>query len=743
MKHTLLIFVSVLWSSFALASHIVGGEMFYDYLGNDKYRITLKIFRDCDPSVTTKFDGTGTTPALITVYSKNNTEGELHHIGDPVIKKVPPAFNNPCIMAPNNVCVEEGTYTYTLVLPPIEGGYTIVYQRCCRNKTVSNLFLPEGQGSTYYTVIPGPEVAVENSSPRFNKFPPLYICNQVPFTFDHSATDPDGDVLVYSLCSAYKGLDACCAFVNQTAPQNGGFCVSPPSACPDLAAPPPYEPVAYTGSFSGSYPIASSSSFVINPNNGLLQGTPSVSDIYAVCICVQEYRNNQLINTHFRDFQFSVIQCTVSALAAVADPTSQCIGNTIPFQNKSINNSANPTYFWDFGVLGQANDTSHVFNPTYTYQDTGTYKITLIVNPGKPCTDTLRKDVYVYPPFDISYDVPPKQCISTNQYSFAVKGGIQASAQFNWDFGPNATPSKMDGRTPLGIHFSEDIAHPVVVYGKQFACRDTFADTIRLIGKPKARINNLPLSWCDPALVGFSNGTTSELPVNYRWIFSNGTTSEEAEPTVVFSPPGIYGAILIAESYGMCKDTGIASVLNITVTPKPTAGFYLSSTEVSIFEPFIEFKSYTAESALTNTFTFGDGEYSEDVSGEHTYQHPGYYRVMQVVSNLHHCLDTAFEVVRVMPENRFWIPNAFTPNDDSRNDFFVPVTYGVTNYVFEIYNRWGEKIFFTQDPLEGWNGKHDGKDCKQDVYTWRVSFKNGATQQTEVHLGHVTLIKTP
>src|SRR3954468_20306992 len=149
------------------ATHIVGGEMLYDFLGKnaqgeDRYRVTLRIYRDC-LNGQAQFDGISTSPALLTIRA---TSGELIgvlDIGKPVVVNIPRTINSNCIQAPTDVCLEEGTYTYTIALLPRAGGYYLIYQRCCRNNTIANLIAPGDQGSTYFTKIPGPEEAAENS----------------------------------------------------------------------------------------------------------------------------------------------------------------------------------------------------------------------------------------------------------------------------------------------------------------------------------------------------------------------------------------------------------------------------------------------------------------------------------------------------------------------------------------------------------------------------------------------------
>lgn len=736
-----LFFILLLFlGSKAFAYHIVGGEMIYDFLGNNNYRITLKIYKDCSPNVTTPFDGVTdviSPAAVITVYDSQNNFIGLYDIGAPVITTVPSAFNNPCIFAPNTICVQEGVYTYTLNLPPKAGGYTVVYQRCCRNVIISNLVNPDKQGATYFTKIPGPETAVVNSSPRFSAFPPIYICAKVKFNFNHAATDPDGDQLVYSLCAPFTGLDGCCPSIGTAIPSN--LCGSPPASCPTEASPPPYSNVLFTTPFSGTYPIASSPAFSIDSVTGKLSGTPTTSDIYVVGICVKEYRNNQLINTHFRDFQFSVIPCTVTALSAVADQVKQCQGQTISFINKSVNQASNPVYHWDFGVPIISNDTSALVNPTYTYPDTGIFILSLIVNPGKQCTDTLKKPVYVFPALSVNYQRPAKQCLVSNSFQFAATGTFVSQTTFNWDFSSTATPSTSVLKNPSAISFSTSGWNQVYLRAKQFACRDSFLDSIYIIKRPIAKINGIPPVLCDPAKLNFKNGSSSELPLNYYWDFGNGKNSKSFEPEQVFSPAGKYTVSLIVETASVCADRDTSTALTITVNPTPKANFELSPLETSIFDPLINISTIPYDGGINYFYDFGDGTFTKSNVDYHVYTNYGDFVFTQYVMNSFGCRDSLSETVKILPEFRFWIPNAFSPDDNTLNDEFKPSCMGVTDYEFDIFDRWGHVIYHGTDPKSGWDGFIDGLPCPRGVYTWKIVFKNVVTRKTESRVGDVIL----
>src|SRR5690606_26643179 len=131
------------------ATHIIGGEIFYDYLGNDQYRITLKLYRDCsgiafDPSV-----------SVGVFNAANNSLYSSHSILFPGEQDVPIFVDDPCLTLPPNICIRTVSYVTTITLPPNADGYIVSHQRCCRTSIVSNLQNPGNVGLTCMTRIPG------------------------------------------------------------------------------------------------------------------------------------------------------------------------------------------------------------------------------------------------------------------------------------------------------------------------------------------------------------------------------------------------------------------------------------------------------------------------------------------------------------------------------------------------------------------------------------------------------------
>jgi gliding motility-associated-like protein len=116
---------------------------------------------------------------------------------------------------------------------------------------------------------------------------------------------------------------------------------------------------------------------------------------------------------------------------------------------------------------------------------------------------------------------------------------------------------------------------------------------------------------------------------------------------------------------------------------------------------------------------------------------------MLVVYDVNGCTDTAYNIVQSNDVVRLTVPNAFTPNGDGLNDVFTPIISNsdqVKYYRFEVYNRWGQLIFESNKPGEGWDGKYKGKLSQFGAYNWKVSYD--VPNQDSINAnGHVTLVK--
>jgi gliding motility-associated-like protein len=515
-----------LWTK---ATHIVGGELTYVCLGNNDYRITLKVYRDC-------YNGQPPydNPAILGIYDNNQNLVTTVNMAFPGSALVPPAIISPCLIPPTNVCVEEAVYEEVVNLPNIPGGYHLVYQRCCRNNTISNIDAPGNTGATYTAYIPDQSVVTCNSSPVFTNFPPVFLCADVPINFDHAAIDPDGDSLVYSLCN----------------PFDGGSTMNPSPNPPD---PPPFPFVTFTPPFSATVPLGGTLPLTINQNTGWLTGTPQLLGQFVVAVCVSEYRNGVLISTNKRDFQFNIVFCD-AAIASIPAQQVFCDGFTVDFVGSSINGT---NYFWNFGDPGTNTDTSSLALVSYTYPDSGNYTVMLVAyDPLGNCYDTAYQTFQVYPLLEPGFTPPPAQCLLGNSFDVQAGGAFTPDATFQWDFGSGASPQSSTLQNPNNISFNSVGPKVVSLTISQYGCTETYIDTLKIVPEPVADISDIN-RYCIGNAVSFGNNSVNSTA--YYWDFGvlniNTDTSTLFQPNYLFQDSGIYLITLISYSEGVCADT--------------------------------------------------------------------------------------------------------------------------------------------------------------------------------------------
>lgn len=586
-RKIVLFFLLVLSLHSVFATHIIGGEMTYTHVSGNTYNITLSVYRDdFNGNPQALFD----SPAYIALYDQNgNFVTYYEEYIDVQNNNVDPPISNPCLNQPNNVRIQKAIYTFNITVPNANMGYHVVYARCCRNGAlINNLLDPDIEGGTYTAFIP-PTSTYQNSSPLFvQDRPPIYICLNKPITFDHSATDADGDSLYYSFCSPIKGLDQ-----NGPAIDQGS---SPPSAQGFTPAfyGPPFVNVNYSAGYSGSNPFPSGSIANIDPNTGYLYVNASAYGAYVVGVCVEEYRNGVFLGRVLRDFQYIVVDCDIP----VADiPTygsvpetdlgvdvpenflgiyqKNCENYTVTFDNNSVlpngsqANASNATYYWDFGD----GTTSTAFEPTHTFPDTGAYvvkvAITITDQSGGFCSDTGYFVVYTYPvlspDFSISNTVGPCESQTVNFQEISGTATYDFTNEWSWDFGdgsPNATI-----QNPSHAYPSAGTYTVTLFVRTDKGCTKEYEEDVTIHPNPNAAFTaNAPL--CLGQMVLFTNNSNvnNGSITNYNWDFDDGNTSNLNNPSHTFLNAGNYNVMLFARSDNGCYDT---IYQNVTINPLP------------------------------------------------------------------------------------------------------------------------------------------------------------------------------
>jgi gliding motility-associated-like protein len=207
--------------------------------------------------------------------------------------------------------------------------------------------------------------------------------------------------------------------------------------------------------------------------------------------------------------------------------------------------------------------------------------------------------------------------------------------------------------------------------------------------------------------------------------------------------PGLYDiGLTVSTPQGCSSDTSLPGLISVSLPPD--AGFSVSSSEVTVISPSVDFTDRSTGNPVQWQWDFGDGTFSSDQNPSHTFfsDTAGVYEVQLMVANFSGCTDTVSLYVEVRAEMSFYMPNCFTPNGDGTNEVFSAYGRGIKEYHLMIFDRWGDLIWQTQDIQEGWNGiANDGVlMSQQDAFDWKVILTDVNDRQ-RIYLGRVSIVK--
>ncbi len=252
---------------------------------------------------------------------------------------------------------------------------------------------------------------------------------------------------------------------------------------------------------------------------------------------------------------------------------------------------------------------------------------------------------------------------------------------------------------------------------------------------------------CQGLRVNFQDLTTPAVGI-WHWTFGDniiyGNSSTLQDPFHYFASAGTYDVSLSVVTIDGCT-MGTTYPGYIITHPIPVADFSVTPEIVNELDALVWFTDQSIGADVWN-WTFGElniaGNNSSLQNPTHIYADTGMYYPTLIVFSDYGCSDTSVRQVYVEPNFAFYIPNAFTPNSDDKNQRFAPLGEGVNLGTFEmrIYDRWGEQVCFSRDMEMGWDGKISGKFAEQGIYSWFISFYD-INRKYHAYKGSVALIK--
>ena len=332
------------------------------------------------------------------------------------------------------------------------------------------------------------------------------------------------------------------------------------------------------------------------------------------------------------------------------------------------------------------------------------------------------------PTYKAHFETDSIVCVNT-QVTFNPLYPNDDFVQWQWDFG-NGTTS--NAQTPL-LQYPNAGTYLIKLKGTtDLGCVDSFSQwiTVDSVMRPEFTLdrNNI--------CVGENINIATEYGVNAKqvnWTFGDGGTLQTnplATISYSYPTPGTYN-IDMKVSYRKCPDVTYTRTVTVHDNPRVYLGH---DTAICYQGSPIELKNtFAAQSG--ETYSWNTGVLTPAIFATA----PGVY-ALTVTRN--DCSTT--DSVTINKDCYVDLPNAFTPNGDGESDYFFPrslLSRGVTAFDMTIFNRWGEKVFFTTSTNgRGWDGNLSGKAQPTGVYVYQinVTFKDG---NTEKYQGNVTLLR--
>jgi gliding motility-associated-like protein len=431
-----------------------------------------------------------------------------------------------------------------------------------------------------------------------------------------------------------------------------------------------------------------------------------------------------------------------------------CLNTASQFTNTStvpaVNGATVNSWDWDFGD----GNSSAVESPAHTYGAEDFYNVTLTVTSNHGCTNTTTGTGTVYPLPQVSFS-PTSVCLDSNTVftDLSTISNAQTSNSltgWNWDFGDGNTATQQN---PLHMYAGAGTYSAELEVTSNHNCVTTLSETVTVHPKPTADFSGVNLSGCSPFCAELNSSATVASPssiTNYSWTLSNGEAHQSNQTffgscfTNNSGQTHFIDVQLTTTTNEGCQSTFQINDM-IEVYHNPIVGFNYLPDRPNVHNPVVNFLNTSQFADQYEWMIFTDTLNAVNPAYEFPAE-PDHHKISLIATTDEGCSDTTYAMVEILDKIIFYVPNTFTPDGRAFNEMFTPVFtsgYDPDDYYFVIFNRWGERIFETHLPNEGWNGedKRNGQEVSTGTYIWKIEFKETMSTQRHIHHGHVNVLR--
>ncbi len=399
-----------------------------------------------------------------------------------------------------------------------------------------------------------------------------------------------------------------------------------------------------------------------------------------------------------------------------------CPGDEVEVVAEATGGGGGYTYLWNTNET-----TSSIFvSPT----STDTYTVTVTDNClNQSATGSGTVNVPVFTPLVLNPTPDITEiCPYLERELFANASGASGNYTYQWS-------SDQGGQ--LGNNPSQIVLpHTTTLYTvtvTDFCGESVSADILYTITSPPLVVNTSPdVEICPGDSVLISAASSG----GYGQHFYSWDHSGESSPVIWVNPQTTTTYIVSVSDE--CQTFTVKDSVKV-ITVKPDADFIISSHTLFNNLP-VTFQNLSTN-ATSYEWTFGDGNSSTVVHPNNTYADPGYYLITLIATDDKGCKDTIAKPISIEEEWYVYVPNTFTPDGDRFNNTFKGSFVGVQEVLIQVFNRWGELVFTSDDQNFSWDGTTaNGELAPDGTYTYKLFFKTRSGVEKSI-AGHVNLLK--
>jgi gliding motility-associated-like protein len=406
------------------------------------------------------------------------------------------------------------------------------------------------------------------------------------------------------------------------------------------------------------------------------------------------------------------IGCSTTSSITISEPTllilnplsnsTLCSGNSDTLTASSAGGSAPYRYLWSTGATSSGLHLQPVSTSTYT----------VTVTDAEGCSATSSAIITVLPPLSItSLTANDSICKGESITINVTAAGGNGNYIYTWNsiISTSSFTITPQTDTSLFLILSDGCTSPNL----------SRAITITVIETPEVAFDFSPENGCQPLTVFFKDSTKTVTGSSYLWDFGNGSTSAMISPTATYINYGTYDIKLTVTTPQGCSNSLIKQSVN--VYEKPIASFDFTPDKPTLYYPVVYFTDNSTGNNVIWYWEFGDGNTSSDQNPNHNYRDTGTYKVLFAATNAEGCSDTTSYELYIADEYAFYIPNAFTPDGDGQNDFFIMSGINYKQVEVQIFNRYGGTLYQSSSLNHFWDGKDkNGTIVQEGKYAYQI-----------------------